>query len=236
MIWLVGGIALLLLLLVSARAFANARIETLMTVLRWLAVVFGVGLACFLLFTGRGSQALFALLFAGPLLMNAWKRWQARKTFQQGGRPGPGRGSTVETRTLRMSLDHDSGTMTGTVLAGAWRGRELAELTLMELLALYRDCRADDPESLPLLESWLDRAFPDWRDQQGFGPGPEPPRAPPGSMSRAEAFSVLGLAEGAAEAEIRAAYLRLMQAAHPDRGGSAWLAARLNEARSVLLG
>jgi curved DNA-binding protein CbpA len=55
-------------------------------------------------------------------------------------------------------------------------------------------------------------------------------------MGRAEALSVLGLAEGASEAEIRAVHRRLMRSAHPDHGGSDWIAARLNEARDVLLG
>jgi hypothetical protein len=235
MIWLLAGLATLALLLFSARAFANARIETLKAALRWTAGILGVALAGFLLFSGRGSQALVAVLFAGPLLMRFWKQYQATRTFQSGGRPNPAQSSRVETRTLRMELDHDSGTMQGTVLAGPFRGRELAELTLSEVVVLWRDCRADDPESVPLIEAWLDRAFPDWREVDPGDP-PRPPPSPPGKMTRPEAYSVLGLAEGAPEAEIRAAYLRLMRTAHPDRGGSAWLAARLNEARSVLLG
>lgn len=55
-------------------------------------------------------------------------------------------------------------------------------------------------------------------------------------MTRAEALEVLGLNEGATEAEIRAAWLRLMRTAHPDGGGSDWLAARVNQAKDVLLG
>ncbi len=62
------------------------------------------------------------------------------------------------------------------------------------------------------------------------------PRASRAGMSREEAFSVLGLQPDADRAAIQAAYLRLMQAAHPDRGGSDWLAARINQARDVLLG
>lgn len=56
------------------------------------------------------------------------------------------------------------------------------------------------------------------------------------AMSRAEALAVLGLAAGATAEEIRAAHRRLMRAAHPDAGGSDWIAARLNLARDVLLG
>ena len=69
---------------------------------------------------------------------------------------------------------------------------------------------------------------------QDWGRGQTPGRNR--GMSRAEALEVLGLDEGATEAEIRAAWLRLMRAAHPDGGGSDWLAARVNQAKDVLLG
>jgi DnaJ-domain-containing protein 1 len=63
------------------------------------------------------------------------------------------------------------------------------------------------------------------------------PRAPSsgGAMTREEAYAVLGLAPGATEAAILAAHRRLMRGAHPDAGGSDWLAARINQARDVLL-
>lgn len=85
--------------------------------------------------------------------------------------------------------------------------------------------------AVPLALGW-------WREgrpaPRGMGAGRS--ARPAIRMSRAEALEVLGLQEGATEAEIRAAWLRLMQAAHPDRGGSDWMAAKLNQARDVLLG
>ncbi len=89
----------------------------------------------------------------------------------------------------------------------------------------------------PLL--WSFRVRRPARPLPGFGAGPRaaPPRGRASDgMTRDEALSVLGLRAGADRAAIQAAYLRLMQAAHPDRGGSDWLAARINQARDVLLG
>jgi len=68
------------------------------------------------------------------------------------------------------------------------------------------------------------------------GGGAPPPRARGGAMTRQEAYQVLGLMPGATDAEIRSAHHRLMRTAHPDSGGSDWLAARVNMARDVLLG
>jgi hypothetical protein len=70
----------------------------------------------------------------------------------------------------------------------------------------------------------------------GAGRQAGPPPRGGGAMTRAEAYAVLGLPLGAAEAEIRAAHHRLMRAAHPDLGGSDWIAARINQARDILLG
>ena len=67
------------------------------------------------------------------------------------------------------------------------------------------------------------------------GPG-APPRRQGSGMTRAEALEVLGLKSGATEEEILAAHRRLMRMAHPDTGGSDWLASRINQARDVLMG
>ncbi|MDR3529173.1 MAG: DnaJ domain-containing protein [Rhodopila sp.] len=75
-----------------------------------------------------------------------------------------------------------------------------------------------------------------WQASRGgrIGGGAPPPRS--GAMSREEAYEVLGLHPGASKTEIREAHRRLMRGAHPDAGGSDWLAARINQARDILLG
>lgn len=79
-----------------------------------------------------------------------------------------------------------------------------------------------------------------WQEARGKKPTATPGFRPPppsnSAMSRQEALEVLGLRPGASETEIREAYRRLMRGAHPDTGGSDWLAARINQARDVLLG
>lgn len=225
----IGGGALVLLLALLY-GFAHAPVRAVKGALVWGLGAAGAVLLLVLLLSGRGASALWALFMFGPALVQTLRGWWARRRF---GRPAPagGEASGVETATLEMRLDMASGAMSGTVRQGRFAGRELAALTEAELRALLEDCAADDPDSVPLLEAWLDRAHPGWRDDA------PPPGAPPrpAAMTRAEALEILGLAEGATEAEIRAAHRRLMQGAHPDRGGSDWLAARVNQARDFLL-
>lgn len=236
MLWFALGLGALLVLMWLAHAFANARVETVRKAGAWTLAGLGAVLLMLLLVSGRGGQAIWTLVFLAPVGWRLFQGWRnARQFARRAETGGAGEESAVETATLAMRLDHATGQMSGRVLRGAQQGRELAELTLPELLALIADCRANDPESVPLIEAWLDRAAPEWREQDAYA---EPPPGAPagGPMSRAEALSVLGLEEGADEAAIRAAHRRLMQAAHPDRGGSDWLAARINQARDVLLG
>lgn len=238
MTWLLLGLGALGLLLFGLSAIANARIEALKSALKWTGMIGGGAIALFLLLTGRGGQALMLAVVLGPLAMRFWNQAKAARTFSRGGRPGEGSTSEVATAFLRMRLDHDTGTMSGTVLAGEFRGRELAELALPDLIQLWLSLRAEDTESVPLLEAWMDRRFGEaWRDAAAEAAGEEEgPRAAGGPLSRADAHAILGLKDGASREEIREAHRRLMRAAHPDRGGSDWLAARINEARDVLLG
>lgn len=223
MAWLAIGALALLLGLWLLRVFAEASPAAIRQAALWLLALLGAGLLALLLLSGRGVQALWALAFFGPALWRRIRAWIAARRFAS----PAGDSSSIETATLAMHLDHATGTLAGRVLRGPQAGRELASLDLPALLALLEDCRSADPESVPLLEAWLDRTHPDWRD------GPAGPAS--GPMTRAEALAVLGLAEGATADAIRAAHRHLMRSAHPDRGGSDWLAARINQARDVLL-
>lgn len=236
MVWLAVGAGLLLLLLWLARIFATARVETIRKGAIWGGAVAGGGALLLVLSTGRGAQALWTLGLFAPLLWRWGRGWLAARRFrwdEAAGGTGAAGESAVETATLAMRLDHATGRMSGTVRRGRHAGRELAALTLPELLALLADCRVEDPDSVALLEAWLDRLDADWRAAEAATPPPG--AAGGGRMTREEALAVLGLAEGADAAAIRAAHRRLMRAAHPDQGGSDWLAARINQARDILL-
>lgn len=224
MSWLIGGLGGLLILGLLLRGFVNASVAQVKRGALWLAAGVVLGGILTLALTGRVGQALGLLLPLTPLLLPAVRNWIARWRF---GAPAGTPVSDVRTAMLEMRLDHTTGLLSGRVLAGRFAGRELGEMSLPECLELLADCHADDPESVPLLETWLDNAAPGWRQ-----PGAA---AADAAMDRATALAVLGLQEGATEAEIRAAHRRGMRAAHPDHGGDATQAARLNRARDVLL-
>ncbi len=231
MTWIALGALALFVLMLAARGFATASVASIKKALAWVAGGLGLVLVGVLLFSGRGLQAIWSLAFFAPLALQAFRSWRSARTFSRGGQATPGQETRVETAMLEMVLHHDTGLMTGTVKRGDFAGSDLADLDLAALRDLMAECAAQDPESVPLLEAWLDRSQPDWREAAGQGrPGSD------GPLTRGEALEVLGLAEGASEAEIRAAHRRLMRTAHPDQGGSAWLAARLNAARDLLLG
>ena len=157
----------------------------------------------------------------------------------RGPRKSAGQKSGVRTDTLEMVLDHDSGRMEGRCLKGRYAGREFASLREAELLRLRDEIAGTDSQGAALLEAYLDRRCKGWRERRSAGGSKEESRAPrdqTGSMSRKEAYDVLDLRPGATEAEIRAAHRRLMMKLHPDRGGSTYLASRINEAKDVLLG
>jgi hypothetical protein len=143
--------------------------------------------------------------------------------------------STVRTAAIEMELDHETGGLEGLVLAGRFEQRTLGTLSQDDLLALRREL-FDDGESRQLLETYLDGRFPAWRKDADADTGGGEGGAPrPGPMSKQEAYKVLGLETGATAADVRKAHRRLIQRLHPDVGGSSFLAARINEAKDILL-
>lgn len=149
---------------------------------------------------------------------------------------GTGSGqSAIRTRYLAMTLDHATGVMDGEILEGPYSGQRLSDLGLHQLLRMLELYRDSDAQSAAVLEAYLDREHPDWRDQE-----PPPGRAGAGGggapMTEHEALAILGLEPGADRDAIRDAHRRLMQKLHPDRGGSDYLAAKINEAKRFLLG
>ena len=144
-----------------------------------------------------------------------------------------GQKSRVATAILAMELDHDSGKMTGEVLSGPFKGARLEELDPNDLQSLYHYCSAASDQSISLLEAWLDRNKPQWRESWKGAERAKQSRS--GAMSHDEALAVLGLKAGATNEAIKNAHHRLMKDFHPDRGGSDYLAAKINQAKDVLL-
>jgi hypothetical protein len=201
----------------------------------------GLGLLVLLLVTGR-LHPLFAAVGALvpvvmrllPLALAAKKFRSSRKPATGSTRPASGQTSDVETRFLRMSLDHDSGELNGVVLEGQLKGRRLDELKLESLLDLLAACRAEDPKSAAVLEAYLERIHGDvWHEDEYENDGGQ--TGDPQTMSLDEARQILEVKAGATHEDITQAHRRLIQKMHPDRGGSTFLAAKINLAKQTLL-
>ncbi|MDO9560671.1 MAG: DnaJ domain-containing protein [Bradyrhizobium sp.] len=150
-----------------------------------------------------------------------------------GGKRSAGQTSRVRSQFLDMTLDHDSGNLSGQIVAGPYAGHDLGHFDLAQLTAMISSF---DAESVALFESYLDRRFPAWRqDAQGDRAGGQSRAASGGKMTDEEAYQILGLQPGASRDEIGRAHRALMKKLHPDQGGSTYLAARVNQAKDTLL-
>ena len=227
-VYFILGVIFLLVVLLILRWASNADTQLLARIVKIGAVVVALALGLLLLASGRLASVIYFLPLALPFFFQ-WRSNRIRRRNAQG--PQAGARSEVDTGWLSMELDHDSGAMRGTVQRGRFAGRGLAGMALDELLAL-RDELAADADSLRVLDSYLDRVHgPDWAAEPGASPSPEPS----GGMTEAEALEILGLEPGADAEAIKQAHHRLMASMHPDRGGSTYLASKLNQAKDVLL-
>jgi DnaJ-like protein len=228
---LILGVAVLILGLWAVNAFSKADPKQVARLVRAMGGVATLIFAAFLLFRGEIGVAVTVGLFGLGLL--GWvSLWPA--TFGARTQKSTGQVSRVRTAFLEMELDHDSGTMRGQVLAGRRQGAPLDALDLAALLDLFGEI---DGDSRDLLAAYLDRREPSWREHaQGdaaAGRGTRP--ASGGKMTEEEAYQILGLQPGASAEDISRAHRSLMKKLHPDQGGTTYLAARINEAKDVLL-
>ncbi len=236
---LLYGLAALIAIWWASKFFAGSNPALLAKLLKKIGGAASMVLAAVLFMRGRIDMAMLVGGFGAWLLGWAYSHPFAQwtKSWKIGGeKMSEGKVSKVSSRTLEMALDHDSGDMQGHVLEGSFKGRELQSLNVAELQSLMADVQASDPDAARLLEAYLDRRFPGGREhaQPDRDAGLERP-GKAGAMTKQEAHDILGLQPGAGEEAIRQAHRALIKRLHPDAGGTSALAARVNEAKDVLL-
>jgi DnaJ-domain-containing protein 1 len=186
-----------------------------------------------LVIVAGGLIALAGRIDVGVGIAGLGAAWLARQRSVSAMRT-PTKRSTVRSAMFEMELDLDTGEMDGLMLTGAHEGVWLSTLSELELSKIR--ATISDAESLALFEAYLDRRVPGWREHAkphaDAGQGSTPRSGP---MTKEEAYQVLGLEPGAGTQQIREAHRRLMKRMHPDSGGSTFLAAKINEAKDVLL-
>jgi hypothetical protein len=216
--------------------FLRAEPRQILRALRWGGLVLAAIVAIVLLATGQFQLLYVLAIFLVPWLMRARALRNRMKTARG---PTAGQASEVRTRFVVMQLDHDSGGMDGVVQEGLFAGKRLSQLRLEDVVSIYRIALGVDQASAQVLQAYLERMHGDsWHAEGGQESRSEARAgsASGGPMSAAEARSVLGVGPGVTDAEIKQAHRRLMKQFHPDHGGSDYLAARINEAKEVLLG
>ena len=223
----------------ALRYFRAATFEKRAELLRRAGGALALALALWLLL--RGSF-LYAMPLAAVGYFAIWRPFGFSRSAAQTAENA--RLASVRTALLEMSLDQATGALAGHVLAGTFTGRELGGLSRTDLAQLWRECRAGEAQSRQLLEAYLDRRWPEWRAEMprgsggdgGSGNAQSGAAVVRGPMTRQEAFEVLGLPANAGLEESKSAHRNLMKRLHPDQGGSNYLAAKINEAKEVLLG
>jgi hypothetical protein len=220
------GVLVLLLILWAMNAFARADPRAVVRFAKVSGGTVALAGAATLAATGRVGLAV-PLGIAGLTLLGLWPGMSAFGRRARGGQT-----SRVRSAFLEMELDHDTGAMRGRILAGR---HEVASLDALETMTLVGMLGEIDEESRALLAAYLDRRTPGWREHAQGNAAAGQGGTPRGPMTQEEAYQILGLQPGASAEEIGRAHRALMKRLHPDQGGSNYLAARVNEAKDVLL-
>ena len=228
---LLAALALLVAVGLGVAWFLRANPTTVARRLRIGLVLLGaLGVGGLLIFGVRFLPSFLPELFGlgGVVVTGLIARALRYRPSRGFSTPGSAQRTETHTAYLQAWIDHSTGDVGGRVVQGQFAGRFLEGLSDANLLALRSECTSD-PDSLRILEAYLDRRLgADWQTRP-------PPAGTSTIIGRAESLAILGLAEGATAEEIRAAHRRLIQRVHPDVGGSADLAARINRAKDILL-
>jgi DnaJ-domain-containing protein 1 len=226
----VFGLVVLALILWALHTLTRANPAMLAIAVKTGGGLGALALAGFLGMRGRLDIAIPLGLTGLGLL--GWLPWSMASLGQRT-QKSAGQVSRVRSAFLEMELEHDTGKMSGRILAGKYEGTPLDALDVATLVGCLVDI---DEESRALLMAYLDRREPTWRDHAQDGAATRPGRAgSSGKMTEEEAYQVLGVQPGASAEDIGRAHRTLMKKLHPDQGGSTYLAARVNEAKDVLL-
>jgi DnaJ-like protein len=227
---LIFGVVVLSLVLAVLNAFTKTNPRTVAVVLKAAGGVGALGGAALLGMRGRIDLAVTLGVVGLSLL--GWLPWSV-PGFGARTQKTSGQVSRVRSAFIEMELHHDTGLMRGRILAGPHEGADLDALDIATLTGFLAQI---DEESRALLMAYLDRREPRWRDDMQDDAAARPSSARgSGKMTEQEAYQILGLQPGASRDEIGRAHRSLMKKLHPDQGGSTYLAARVNEAKSVLL-
>lgn len=232
--FLLLGLAALVVSLLLVQGFTRANAAVMARQLRLAGGAVLMGLAAILAVRGMlGPASVLAMLASGLMGYSGGLPW-SRGGLGSGQTPAPGKSSSIKTEHLEVILDHDTGDVGGRVTRGMFAGRELSSLRPAEVALIWQDTRFVDPQSAQIIEAYLDRVHPSWRED--IARGEREMRDSDGRMQPTEAYEILGLEPGATDDEVRRAHRELMLKLHPDRGGSTYLAAQVNEAKDILLG
>ncbi|MEM6383609.1 MAG: DnaJ domain-containing protein [Pseudomonadota bacterium] len=235
MIYLIMGLVVLTAFLWLGNALTRISPAKIARHARFGGVAVLVGLAALLMLTGRFHMVSQVMALAGQAMRHRRAFSRAPGFDDVDDATAQGGSSAVKTRYLEMSLDQATGDIDGQFISGPLAGQRLGALDQQTLVSALVGV-ADDPESVRLLEAYLDRTFAGWREDHDQRTGSRSAGAPDaGGMGEDEAYEILGLEPGAEPDAIRAAHRRLMANIHPDRGGSTYLAAKVNLAKEVLL-
>jgi hypothetical protein len=228
---IIFGIVVLALVLYALDAFSKVNPRTAAVVMKTGGGLGALAIAGVLGARGRLDVAIPLGLTGLGLL--GWLPWSI-PGFGARTQKSAGQVSRVRSAFVEMELDHDTGAMRGRILAGP---REGASLDALDVATLTGFLAGIDEESRALLMAYLDRREPRWRDhvQGDAAAGTGRSAWSTGKMTEEEAYQILGLQPGASAEDIGRAHRSLMKKLHPDQGGSTYLAARVNEAKDVLL-